>query len=566
MKLLSQLSPDCVEAVYRPSRLPHFAGNCLIEALPPALDPDEALAQYASSPPFEFEQRTWKVSERVQMLKTLASCLMPLERHIALACELDSMLMNGYVGRQPGTAESAKRRQRIYQEMMTEGRCTTESVSEQYGLHLSLLVMGLSGMGKTEFIRRWAKRFPKVIYHREHNCYQIPVLHIEIPSNGMSVKTLCAAIFKELDARIPDANYSQEYMRRSPNTDVLMLNVAKLLEIHNVGVLVCDELQNLTNAGKSQAVLMTELVSLSNVVNVPLVFIGTNKASRLFASDFSKARRTGGFGSQHWDRLHEGELLDDGRVLSEWREFAEFLWTFQWTKKPVHLTEEILIKWYWCCQGVMDTAIKLFAGAQARAIVSGGEELTKELLQEVYDNDLKPLHPMLDALRSNDLKALADFEDIQPLSGRLDDIITSAARRGKSLLPAAVTVKPNTPDFVLHVAQAVHGNGFPLESAHRAAVEVVKEARAKTLVQAIQLAMAKLTPSNASPTRTSTPKKSYGKSGVAVTAQDFSERPDDLRGHVQFAKNSGRDVVEVMYEAGAIRPLEKILNFGLVAA
>lgn len=47
--------------------------------------------------------------------------------------------------------------------------------------------MGLSGMGKTRFLKRWAAQYPSVIYHQETHVYQIPVLHIELPANGESV-------------------------------------------------------------------------------------------------------------------------------------------------------------------------------------------------------------------------------------------------------------------------------------------------------------------------------------------------------------------------------------------
>jgi hypothetical protein len=563
MNLRSKLSPGCVDATYIPSRIPQFAGHPLIEALPPALEPEDALAAYASAPSYSPEQRVWKVSERLQMLKTLSNFLTPFERHIAYSTELDSMLRNGYIGRAPATPEYIKRRQAIYdQSMAVDDGGSGGSAGKDDGHQLSLLLIGLSGMGKTRFTKRWASRYPTVIYHPELHVYQIPVLHIELPSDGESVKGLCIAILRAVDKVIPSARYVEDYaMKGRPTTEMLILRVETVLHLHCVGMLICDEVQNLTNAGKTKDRLMTELVSMSNILNLPLVFIGTNTSASLFGRDFRKARRSAGFGSQHWDRLLESQRLDDGRVISEWRDFVEVMWTYQWTKTPTPLTEELLTHLYWCCQGVVDTAIKMYAAAQARAILYGTELVTKELLMDVYQKDFQVLHPMLAALRENDVKALAQFEDVQPLG--LSVIIDNVSRRAKSVYTPALTVTPSNPNFVAQVTTALHATGFPLDTALEAAHEVASEGKAKHLLHATQLAAEKLTP-HASPKRAGTGSRALGKGRSGKGSEpDYTGRPQDLRGALQFAKRSGQDILSVMFKRGAIKPLEELLDLGI---
>jgi hypothetical protein len=532
--------------------MPQYSGNPLIEALPEALEPAEALAAFSTAPAYSPEQCQWKISERVQMLKTLSGFMVPLERHIALASELDSMLRNGYVGRAPATPEYAERRQAIYAERMNGA----DFAEDQYftpGHQLSLLLMGLSGMGKTRFLKRWAAQYPSVIYHQETHVYQIPVLHIELPANGESVTGLCNAIFRAIDKLIPGSNYVEQYaIRGRPTVEMLILRVETVLHLHCVGMLICDEVQNLTNAGKSKQRLMTELVSMSNILSLPLIFIGTNKTEMLFGLDFRQTRRVSGFGGQHWDRLEEGCVLDDGRVLSEWRDFAEYLWQFQWTRKPTPLTEELLSTLYWCCQGVIDTCIKMFAATQARAILYGSEEITKELLLDVYKADFQLMHPMLEALRKNDLNALARFADIKPPA--LSVIVDSVQRRAQSLKTSALTVTKGTPGFVNLVASAVHATGFPLEDSMKAAHEVVSEGKAKNLVAATAAAVQTLTP-HASPKRAG----GSGRKKVAIQEQDFSDRPDDLRRYLQYSERSGQNVLGVLEKAGVVRPIQELL-------
>ncbi len=50
--------------------------------------------------------------------------------------------------------------------------------------------------------------------------------------------------------------------------------------------------------------------------------------------------------------------------------------------------------------------------AQLRAIDHGIERITVPLLQTTYDEDLRPIHPMIDALRSGRADKIAQFSDL----------------------------------------------------------------------------------------------------------------------------------------------------------
>lgn len=547
------LSPTCVEAKYVASRLPHFQGNPLIEALPLALEPDEVFTRLSSAPKFDEAQRDWSMSERLQMLKTLSNFMVPLTRHMALATELDSLLRNGYVGRRPDTPEFVQRLQALYESRMG-GDALNSLDEEDSGMQQALLLMGLSGMGKTKFVRRWTSSLPQVIYHPALHIYQIPVLHIELPSNGESVAGLCNGIFSAVDKLVPGNNYLEHYaLRGRPSVETLIQRAASVLHRHCVGMLIGDEVQNLTNAGKNKQTVMTELVSLSNVLSLPVVFIGTNKAAGLFGLDFRQSRRVSGMGTEHWDRLHQGTHSEDGRFVSEWREFLKVLWQFQWTKQYAPMTEQLADTMYWCCQGVIDTCIKLFAAAQARAMLDGTELLTPELLRDVYHKDFALMHPMLDALRSNDAIALSSYSDIRPIP--MTTLLESMQRRAASLTSAAYTVKPSAPDFVSQVAAAVTATGFDAADAIAAADEVSKEGKAKNLLEATEQATGKLKQRRP----VSTGKSKSMKEGSPVEP-DYSSRPGDLRHAIQLAKQEGTTVLEKLKQLNIVRPLEDVLR------
>ncbi len=65
----------------------------------------------------------------------------------------------------------------------------------------------------------------------------------------------------------------------------------------------------------------------------------------------------------------------------------------------------------------MDIVVKLFVLAQLRAIASKLERITVQVLRSVYDAELKPVHPMLDAIRSGNPELIAKYSDL-----RIEDI------------------------------------------------------------------------------------------------------------------------------------------------
>ena len=82
-------------------------------------------------------------------------------------------------------------------------------------------------------------------------------------------------------------------------------------------------------------------------------------------------------------------------------------------------------------QGIIDIAVKLYAMAQVKAIATGTETFGVETFREAAAEKLRLVKPMLDALRSKDMKKLAQYEDIAPVS--IDDYIAAYSTR----LPAA---------------------------------------------------------------------------------------------------------------------------------
>lgn len=177
-----------------------------------------------------------------------------------------------------------------------------------------------------------------------------------------------------------------------------------------IGLIAVDEIQNLSNSHGGQSDLMSFLTSLVNVVNVPILMIGTMKALPMMTSCFRTARRGEGSGSIVYEPMPNDR---------EWSTFVHAMFAFQWTTDLTEVSEEIAEALWDESQGIIDIAVKLFVLSQMRAIRLGSkgksELITVGLVRAVAKDSLKLVRPMLDALRRKDWKALDNYEDLASL-------------------------------------------------------------------------------------------------------------------------------------------------------
>lgn len=538
----NQLGP-IVEALYTQQRIKRYCDNPLIAALPPSVG-EEALAEALyETPEFSSEQRTWQTHERMQLVMGLSHFMLPLSRHIRLARTLDTMLREGYVGRAPRTAEHIRVFQQIYQNQQSgKGYTSVGGTTPQ----LSTSLIGISGVGKTSTVKRVLAMTPQVIYHPELHIWQIPYLHIETPHDGASVKGLVHSILRKIDELIPDAHYYEKYaLKGRPSEDTLINNVALVLQMHFTGLLVIDEIQNLENAPKNKQALMTLLVSASNDFKVPILFIGTNKARRILSLDFRQARRSIGIGLTYWDRL---EKSDNPREPSEWSDFLETLWHFQWVQKPSELTPYIASLVYHHTQGIPDLAIKMFATAQWRAMFDGSETITAELLEDVANKEMKLIQPMVEALRTNNIEALEAYDDIAPLN--FENLLRDVRFRFEGKRVKGASLLPGHKMFASTLAGSLTSMGLEQEHAEQLAETVETEDQPTNLLDGVKKALLHL-----DPPRT--------KSKKSITQKPEPElSPHDLRNAVRLAKESGTTTFEQLKAMRAACNLEEVLQLG----
>ncbi len=414
-------------ASYTEQEVPHYEGNPMIEALPPIWSEDKVIKLLQGDIKHAEDYRRRRAEVRYHMVYHLIHLFIPLPQPLLIEQSISRAIREGYYARNPYLDKRYWRNDRN-----TTGRAiqyvavldvaapsamlhngTVDSGEQDEPQELDPLakttgfaVIGLSGVGKSTTIDRNLLLYPQIIDHlRYHNdpfpFTQLVWLKLECPHDG-SLKGLCLDFFQSIDCLL-NTNYYETFADNGNASVPKMLpSIKKVARAHCLGLLVLDELQNLSSAKSGGAELMLNyLVSLENS-GLPLLMIGTPKAMRLFNKAFSQARRAAGQGDFVWDRMK-----NDG----VWRIFLRKLWEYQYTQKDSPLTDELSNCLYDVTLGITDVAVKIYILAQMRAIASGVEQITENIIRAVADDSLVLAKRGLDAIRNGDYTA-PEIDDI----------------------------------------------------------------------------------------------------------------------------------------------------------
>ncbi|MFZ3580214.1 AAA family ATPase [Virgibacillus sp. DJP39] len=398
-----------VDAVYSSQIIQDYESNPLIEALPPIFTDEDVIEQISVFPPFDEKERFLNANYRFHCVQRLFQYFQPFENHLDLEQRISRAIRQGYLHRNPMKIEEVMRTQESYQ-AIKEGKFLTNYETEVRRATAGFTIVGFSGIGKSTAIERVLSFYPQIIKHHEYQSkpfifMQISWLKLDCPFDG-SLKGLCISFFSELD-RLLGSNYLNKFGSQRSTTDLMLQRMAHLSGLHGVGLLIIDEIQHLSlsKSGGSDKML-NFFVTLVNTIGIPVLLIGTNKAISVLQSEFRQARRGSGQGDMVWSQMPKNE---------SWDLFIEGMWEYQWTTNFTPLTSELNDLIHEESQGIIDIALKLFMLSQVKAIATGEEKLTKQLIKQVTSDSLKLVKPMLNALKSGNPSEIAKYEDIRPI-------------------------------------------------------------------------------------------------------------------------------------------------------
>ena len=392
-----------VEAEYKEQIIPDYRGNPFIESLPNLLSTQEVIERLAFYPEFNKNERLLDSHYRIHMIDRLFQVFQPLPMNLELENKISRALRQGYVSRNLFDNKLAQGFRRDYYE-----NYNFINNNNFYSSSLGFTLIGISGIGKTSSLQRILNLYPNVIVHTEYkgisfSMYQVVYIKLECPHDG-SIKGLLYEFFAETD-RLLGTNYHKKVIRAKSTVDTMMSIMNQVVRNCSLGLLVIDEIQHLSMAKSGGSDKMLNFfVNLVNNVGVPVVLIGTPAAIKVLQGEFRQARRgSGSGGDMVCDRLQKNEV---------WELFLNSIWIYQWTKKFALLTNELSNVIYEETQGIPDLVKKVFAIAQAHAILTGKEEITPSIIRKVAKENLKLVQPMITALKTNNVREIAKFDDI----------------------------------------------------------------------------------------------------------------------------------------------------------
>lgn len=358
-----------------------FLGNPLIAALPNGISQEDMLKRLLKLPPVSKEDRNADRSTRLDLLSRISTIHIPYVQDLFISRSLSRCINWGYMSRNPMPFEVTSKVMEANHISVTPelSNFMQWTVFPTYGFS----VLGISGVGKTCSVLNALYYYPQVIVHTEYNgvpfqCVQLVWLRVDCPGDG-SPKGLCIAILHQIDAAL-NTHYSSEVTGRI-SKDALSSKVSQCLCSHHLGVLVIDDIQNLTAAKKDTTFdMLSFLIYLMETLAIPVVMVGTPKILPLFQQEFQLAKRATGDGTVRMNLFSKGS--------KEWNRFIRTIWRYQFLSTEVPLTPEIDTVFYQESVGNPFLCALLYKLVQDDAITSGDETFTVNDIRKVAKEKL----------------------------------------------------------------------------------------------------------------------------------------------------------------------------------
>ena len=430
---LSALKPDgarrIYEAEYTLAENDTWRDNPLIEALPGILTDDEFARAVRFFPPQSPELREHPKHLRLMYIQRALQFFTPMENHLLLQQRVARVIRDGYVARNPIKDLGWNRLHQQLDELAEKLKYGVAPHEPPSALGFSII--GIGGIGKTIGMNAIMRTYPQMLIHktytdsfgRDHSLTrsQIVFLKLDCPNDG-TLKSLCLNFFQAVDRMTGCTRYYYKYgfkgSKQRTATEMLP-DMARVAALQSIGLLIIDEIQYLSKqkSGGQEQMLhwFTELV---NTIKLPVILIGTPRAEEILNAAFWQMRRNAGQGEGDWRRMTQG---------GEWNRFLRSLWRYQFVQKPSELETGVDAKGektkgvpqdmndalYEESQGIADFAVKMFMIAQERAINTGLEQLTPDLVRIVAMDAFGKAREIIQAIKTNDPNILAKVDDVK---------------------------------------------------------------------------------------------------------------------------------------------------------
>ncbi len=401
------------DGAYRDVLIEEHEGNPLIEALPAIMSKKEVLERIAYFPNFKKEALDYPSEVRVQLVRGLERMFVPLHRHYTLESEISTLLRLSYIDRNNFADKTYWNHLSEKVDRLKERLVATKAGQMRYhpgGFKGSFFLCGMSGLGKTIALSRILALYPQAIFHSQYRGQTFPFtqivwLKLDCPHNS-SIRGLCDKFFLEVDRVIGNTTFAEDFGGRTGPQ--MIPDVGRIAGLFNIGLIVIDEIQNLSlvksSGAKQMLAFFTELINTSGC---GVLMVGTERAQEVLEQEFWQVRRNITSRPFHWKPFSRTE--SDHLI---WDKFLESFWDYQYTAQKVELTPEISSRFHHETVGIPDLVVKLFIGVQQQAIENETEKITLDLIIEVASTIFAPAQAALAAFRSDKPGAQEELNEL----------------------------------------------------------------------------------------------------------------------------------------------------------
>ena len=362
--------------------------NPFLAALPPErLQADwEAILTHVHDEPatqvMTDAARSLRIGATEEMTVALPQAIRFAKDFVALVCDgYHCRRLTGKVARMDAPAARQKHLEAIVDKRVPRRRLGQKA----------LALIGISGSGKTTTLRAVLESFRPVIEHTldrpgSPKVTQIVWLLLDAPA-GRSMKGLCLAILDAFD-EVLYTSFADQLVRDS--ADVLQRKIRDLTRDYSVGVIAIDESQVLKGPGVSQNELIDYLVSLTNIVGVPLVFVGTPDTQSVLRAAPRIVRRA----------LHAKHLWNPLPLEGAWVELVNGMLAETRVGLPFEpSTESAVEALHPLVEGVPAYLAKLLIAAERAALREGRKTFTLADCKKAADEFPDEVKEILEVIR-----------------------------------------------------------------------------------------------------------------------------------------------------------------------